>query len=305
MASEKGGASAVREFLADEAGIETEAPQEGTDGAKGKRKRYARPNGEVYLGRAIQANELGAKDDVELLRACREHGMFVRMFSAPGTGKSASLEAAWPDELVTVVLSEGTDEDKLLGGYRPDPDNPGQFAWLDGPVTRALKEGRPLVLDEVSAAHPRVLARLNSLFDGRLQLTLEEHEGEVVQAASGFWAALTYNPGIVGFELSPALESRFAFAIEYTTDPATAREAGVPAKAITLAKRLWKLREKGECEYAPEMRELVTFKRVAETLGEQWAARNLVGQAPEEWRDTVAAEAEAIFGAEGARGLRL
>lgn len=305
MGSQTGSADALRAFLTEEAGVRTEAPEEATGPDRSGRREYERPNGQVYLGRAIPPNELGASDDVELLRRCREHGLFARMFSAPGTGKTAALEAAFGEELVTVVISEGTDEDKLFGGYRPDPGDAGTFAWVDGPVKRALEEGRPLCLDEVSAGHPRVLSRLNSLFDGRLRVTLEEHEGEEILAEDGFWAAITYNPGIVGFELSAALESRFSFAIEYTTDAATARAAGVPAKALKLAKRLWQLREKAECQWAPEMRELITFKRVAEALGETWAARNLVGQAPEEERDLVAAEAEAVFGTEGARGLRI
>ena len=125
-----------------------------------------RSNGESYIPGRIEG-----MSDVEFLQRCRKAGLFLRVKSAPGTGKSAMFDAAFGEEGLFVLCSEGTTEEDLFGGYHPT-DTPGKFIWKDGPVTTALREGRPLLLDELNAASPRTATKMNSLFDGRLEILL-------------------------------------------------------------------------------------------------------------------------------------
>ncbi|MQA76241.1 MAG: AAA domain-containing protein, partial [Solirubrobacterales bacterium] len=181
----------------------------------------------------------------------------------------------------------------------------GEWEWVDGPVTRALSEGRPLLLDEFAAAHPRVQSRLNGIFDGRLELALPEKAGDcIVRAGPGFWACVAYNPS-PHFELSEAMASRFSFPIRYRTDYEVAREIGVPKQAVRLAKRLERMLGAGESQWAPQMRELVAFRDHARLLGERWAVGALIGAAPEGCEEEVAAACAEVFTDIPARALSL
>lgn len=288
------GADALRSFLAEEAGVEVgeETNPRPDENSPGEPKSYLRANGERYLARAVDANAAGATDDVELLRALRQAGIFTRLLSVPGTGKTASLEAAFGEELICVVCSEGLEEGELTGRYRQAPD--GRWEGIHGALAVAMAEGRPIVLDEIGAAHPRVISRINGVFDGRLELVLHELADERICAAPGFWCALAYNPG-PDFEISEAIASRFGFAIRYRTDLAAARRLGVPERAIQLAERLQHKADSGAGLWAPQMRELCSFQKIETLLGESWALGALLAACPEDALEDATAEAEAIF----------
>lgn len=77
----------------------------------------------------------------------------------PGVGKSTLIEAlarASGHRLTRVNLSEQTDIADLLGSDLPtkqseEEDGPA-FAWQDGPLLAALKEGHWVLLDELNLA---------------------------------------------------------------------------------------------------------------------------------------------------------
>ncbi|GMH86349.1 hypothetical protein TL16_g10510 [Triparma laevis f. inornata] len=92
------------------------------------------------------------------------------------------------------------------------------FAWLDGPLVHAMREGHLILLDEMSLAEDAVLERLNSVLEPSRTLTLAEKGGaageEGIDEITGhpdFRIFATMNPGgdFGKRELSPALRSRF------------------------------------------------------------------------------------------------
>ncbi|MGC4916419.1 ATP-binding protein [Streptomyces albogriseolus] len=263
---------------------------------KGERE-YYRPNGQIYRPR-----DLGGHHDVALLKHLRTAGIPVRLYGLPGTGKSALAEAAFGRDLITINGHGDMTVSHFVGSYLPQND--GTFKWSDGPLTRAMQEGRPLFVDEITRIPSEVLAVLYSVLDGRGTLSLDDKpDAPVVTAAPGFYALCGYNPEGIGVrQLDDALVSRFAVPVEVTTDLDAAKALGVPAKFIRLAENLRtkdaKDREDGGTGvWVPQMRELLLASTVAKTAGVMFAASVIVGQCPRpEDVPTVTDVASNVFG---------
>jgi DNA polymerase III delta prime subunit len=251
-----------------------------------------RPGGMVYHPRL-----LAGRPDVEVLRDLREAGKPVLLYGPPGTGKTSLIEAAYPD-LITLAGDGDTTPGDLVGEYTQRPD--GTFAWVNGPLVRAMQEGRCFFVDDCTLISPAVLAVLYPAMDGRGEISLTAHEGEIIKAAAGFYVAGGHNPGVAGAILTEALSSRFAAHIEVTTDYQLARALGVPSTAIAIAADLSGRQRRGECEWAPQMRELLALKGIAQVMDTFATYCNLVSIAPEGDRDIVAEVVRAHTGVNAA-----
>ena len=91
----------------------------------------------------------------------------------------------------------------------------GDTVWVDGPLTRAVREGGICYLDEIVEARKDVAVVLHPLTDDRRILPLER-TGEVLEAPSGFMLVVSYNPGYQNLlkSLKPSTRQRFV-AIEF------------------------------------------------------------------------------------------
>ncbi|KAJ1819886.1 AAA ATPase midasin, partial [Coemansia sp. RSA 2675] len=86
------------------------------------------------------------------------------------------------------------------------------FAWHDGPLVQAMRQGDVFLMDELNLADDSVLERLNSVLEPSRTLVLAEQTGgSTLTAAEGFEFVATMNPGgdYGKRELSPALRNRF------------------------------------------------------------------------------------------------
>lgn len=253
---------------------------------------YARPNGQLYFTR-----KWGEHDDVEVLRKARERMHFVLLYGAPGCGKTALAEAAYGEELLTVLGSGDTEVADLVGGYVQTPG--GGFAWEDGALLKAAIEGRPLLIDEVGLIDPKVMSIVYGLMDGRREYTVTANpERGTVKAKDGFYVIAATNPNAPGVRLSEALLSRFSLHVEMTTDWGLARKLKVPTQAVTCAQNLSKKMLSGEVGWAPQMRELLAFRDISEDFGQRFAIQNLLAAAPELDRPVVSDVFTRVFGEE-------
>ncbi|NQX98099.1 MAG: CbbQ/NirQ/NorQ/GpvN family protein [Flavobacteriales bacterium] len=127
-----------------------------------------------------------------------------------GTGKSRFVEYMahkMDKKLYTVACHEETSATDLIGRYIIKG---AETVWIDGPMTKAVREGALLYLDEVAEARPDIIVALHSLTDHRRTLFIDK-TGETIKAEDEFMLIATYNPGYQkGFkELKPSTRQRF------------------------------------------------------------------------------------------------
>jgi hypothetical protein len=251
---------------------------------------YVRPNGETYSSRTW-----GDHADIEVLRKGRTLKQYSLLYGPPGTGKTALLEAAFGDELLTIIGTGDTEVADFVGGYIQTPS--GGFEWVDGPLVQAIEEGKVLLIDEIGLIDPKVLSVVYGLMDGRGELRITQNpERGVVKVQDGFYVVAATNPNAPGVRLSEALLSRFGIQAEMGTDWTIAKKLGVPMPVITASQNLAKRYVSGEVSWSPQMREVLTFKLLAENYGTSWAISNLIASAPELDRPVVAEIFSKIFG---------
>jgi nitric oxide reductase NorQ protein len=247
-----------------------------------------RPNGQVYHPRT-----LSGVPDVTALRKLRDAGVAALMYGPPGTGKTSVIEAAFGD-LITIQGDGDTTVADIVGDYTQTPD--GRFVFVPGPLPRAMREGRTLFIDDATLIPPTVLAVVYPAMDGRRQIIVKANGGEVIDAAPGFYVVAGHNPGVHGAVLTDALASRFSVQIQVSTDYDLAAQLKIDKKAVAVACNLATRHANGEIRWAPQLRELLAFQKIADVLGIDAAAGNLIGTAPEEDRDIVATAVRTAFG---------
>jgi hypothetical protein len=255
-----------------------------------RRQPITRPNGDPYFPR-----KLAGSTDVDVLHRLRDKRIPVLLYGPPGTGKTAVAEAAFPD-LITVAGTGDTIVEDFLGNFIPLPD--GGYEFVYGPLVTAMRDGRPLLIDDATLIPPKVLAVLYPAMDGRRVIHIPGYRNERVDAADGFYVLAGHNPGVHGAILTEALASRFDVHIEVTTDWDLAKHLGVPAPAVRAAIALNDDLTAGRVGWAPQLRELLGFTRVRKALGHQAAVANLAGRAPDDDRPQVVAALTAQFGAD-------
>ncbi len=182
----------------------------------------------------------------------------------------------------------------LVGEYTQNPR--GGYTFVYGPLVQAMRDGRALLLDDATLISPMVLAVVYPAMDGRRQIVVKAHTGETITAAPGFYVIAGHNPGVHGAVLTEALASRFSAQIHVSTDYDLARTLGIDPRAVKVARHLAARVHKGDIGWAPQLRELIAYQKLADVLGEQAAVANLVGIAPADDRDVVAEAIATVYG---------
>lgn len=127
-----------------------------------------------------------------------------------GTGKSRFIEYMankLDKKIITIACHEETSSTDLVGRFIIKG---AEAIWIDGPLTKAVKEGAIIYLDEIAEARPDVIVAIHSLTDHRRELYIDKL-GETHKAHENFMLVASFNPGYQkGFkELKPSTKQRF------------------------------------------------------------------------------------------------
>ena len=154
-------------------------------------------------------------DEIELFRAAYAQRIPVLLKGPTGCGKTRfvrHMAHRLGRPLVTVACHDDLTTSDLLGRYLLNPEG---TDWLDGPLTRAVRNGSLCYLDEVVEARKDTTVILHSLTDHRRILPMERL-GTTIRAHPDFLLVVSYNPGYQASlkELKPSTRQRF-MAIEF------------------------------------------------------------------------------------------
>ena len=126
--------------------------------------------------------------------AAFHQGLSILLKGPTGCGKTRFVEAMAHQlgrPLITVACHDDLTTADLVGRYLLKG---GETVWVDGPLTRAVREGAICYLDEVVEARQDTTVVLHPLADHRRQLPLDRL-GITLDAAPGFCLVVSYNPG--------------------------------------------------------------------------------------------------------------
>jgi len=191
-------------------------------------------DGNKLEGSAVEAPfYLAVKNEIEVFRAAAKRGLPVLLKGPTGCGKTRFIEAMAYElgrELITVAGHEDLTSSDLVGRFLLKG---GETVWVDGPLTRAVREGAIFYLDEVVEARQDTTVVIHPLTDHRRLLPVDRL-GITLNAAPGFQLVISYNPGYQSIlkNIKESTRQRFV-AIELDFQPANieidvvAHEAGI------------------------------------------------------------------------------
>ena len=162
-------------------------------------------------------------DEVEVFAAAYRNQLPVLLKGPTGCGKTRFIEyMSWHLQrpMITVACHDDLTAADLIGRYLVKG---GETVWVDGPLTRAARNGCICYLDEIVEARKDTSVVIHPLCDDRRLLPIEKL-GELLQVPDTFCLAISYNPGYqsVMKDLKQSTRQRFV-ALEFDY-PAPAKE---------------------------------------------------------------------------------
>jgi len=133
-------------------------------------------------------------EEMDIFRAAARRGLPVLLKGPTGCGKTRFVEAMAHElgrDLITVAGHEDMTSADLVGRFLLKG---GETVWVDGPLTRAVRNGAICYLDEVVEARQDTTVVIHPLADHRRELPVDRL-ATTLKAAPGFQLVISYNPG--------------------------------------------------------------------------------------------------------------
>jgi nitric oxide reductase NorQ protein len=168
-------------------------------------------------------------DEVAIFEAAWQARLPVLLKGPTGCGKTRFVEymasivprqdgtgAIIPGNLITVACHEDLTGSDLVGRYLIKGDD---TVWIDGPLTRAVRQGAVCYLDEIVEARKDTIVLVHPLTDHRRILPVDK-TGEILEAHPDFLLVISYNPGYQSVlkDLKHSTRQRFV-AIDFDYPP--------------------------------------------------------------------------------------
>jgi nitric oxide reductase NorQ protein len=225
-------------------------------------------------------------NEEQVFKAAFRQGLAILLKGPTGCGKTRFVESMAYDltrPLVTVSCHDDLTTADLVGRYLLQG---GDTTWVDGPLTRAVRDGAICYLDEIVEARQDTTVVLHPLGDHRRVLPIDRL-GIELEAPEGFCLVVSYNPGYQSVlkDLKDSTRQRMV-AIELDFPPpdveekVVAHEAGVApetaASLVQLGQVIRRLETAGLREVASTRVLIAAGRLVTEGLSVRDAARAAV-----------------------------
>lgn len=222
-------------------------------------------------------------DEELVFKAAYRQGLSVVLKGPTGCGKTRFVEAMAHDlgrPLITVSCHDDLTTADLVGRFLL---RGGETEWVDGPLTRAVREGAICYLDEVVEARQDTTVVLHPLADHRRELPIDRL-GITLDAAAGFCLVVSYNPGYQSVlkDLKDSTRQRmvaieFGFPAPDVEEKILSQESGIDhrraADLVRLGQAIRRLETGGLREVASTRVLIAAGRLIAEGLTPQVAAR--------------------------------
>jgi nitric oxide reductase NorQ protein len=227
-------------------------------------------------------------NEEQVFKAAYRQRMSILLKGPTGCGKTRFVEAMAHDlgrPLITVACHDDLTTADLVGRFLL---RGGETEWVDGPLTRAVREGAICYLDEVVEARQDTTVVLHPLADHRRQLQIERL-GITLNAPREFCLVVSYNPGYQSIlkDLKDSTRQRMA-AIEFgfpapeVEQKIVAHEAGLAgdkaSELVRLGQAIRRLDTAGLREVASTRTLIAAGRLVAEGLSMREAARAAIAR---------------------------
>ena len=153
----------------------------------------SRSRGERHDSSAPRPFYVPVGDEEQVFKAAFRQGLSLVLKGPTGCGKTRFVEAMAHDldrPLITVSCHDDLTTADLVGRYLLEG---GETTWVDGPLTRAVREGAICYLDEVVEARQDTTVVIHPLADHRRQLPIDRL-GTVLDAAAGLLPGRVVQP---------------------------------------------------------------------------------------------------------------
>jgi nitric oxide reductase NorQ protein len=240
-------------------------------------------NGAIPEAEGVRPYYKAIGSEEGIFKAAYRQGLALVLKGPTGCGKTRFVEAMAHDlgrPLITVACHDDLTTADLVGRYLLQG---GETVWVDGPLTRAVREGAICYLDEVVEARQDTTVVLHPLADHRRQLPIERL-GVTLDAAPGFGLVVSYNPGYQSVlkDLKDSTRQRmvaieFGFPAPDVEEGIVSHESGVDAataaELVRLGQAIRRLETGGLREVASTRVLIAAGRLVAEGLAMREAAR--------------------------------
>jgi nitric oxide reductase NorQ protein len=222
-------------------------------------------------------------NEEQVFKAAFRQGLSVVLKGPTGCGKTRFVAAMAYDlrrPLITVACHDDLTTADLVGRFLL---RGGETEWVDGPLTRAVREGAICYLDEVVEARQDTTVVLHPLADHRRQLPIERL-GITLSAPPEFCLVVSYNPGYQSVlkDLKDSTRQRmvaieFGFPAPDVEEKIVAREAGIDedkaAQLVAFGQLIRRLETSALREVASTRMLIAAGRLIAEGLSATEAAR--------------------------------
>ncbi len=247
---------------------------------------------------------LAQSNEKELFESAYRNRIPVLLKGPTGCGKTRFMQyMAWKLKrpLITVPCHDDLTASDLVGRYLI---RGGETAWIDGPLTIAVKSGAFCYLDEIVEARKDTIVVIHSLTDDRRMLPIEK-KGEVLKAEPEFLIVLSYNPGYQSVlkDLKQSTRQRF-LALDFTYPDQdmeaeiVMHESGIrediALSLVSLAEKTRNLKDRGLTEGASTRLLIHAAKLISSGIEPRKACESSVAEPLTDDRDMLASLREII-----------